>query len=573
MGVAEPPWLAAYRAELLALPQVATCDYVSEVEPGVVCLSVGLAGPRGWLLTVSFEHPRLLNLPKVVLANSHALLAHVNYGGTVCYHDEQSVVIDPSRGPETVALAVSTAVNVLEKSAAQQDVAKLDEFLNEFEGYWASFPRVSSVESFVALDNEVREVIAVINPSWPEQRCLAFVERDGFKQGSYRGLMRFSHCQRTRALYVPLAQPVLPPGPGRKLDATFLRDVLGAIPTKYRPALEGFSSSKGANRRWTYALLSQPRSSGGPSAFAIAIEHKKKGGAFDHRAVVLNVRPLAVQRHGAEHMRPRGGAEGTLATAHVVVIGCGAVGARIAELLALAGVGTLTLFDPEVFTADNVYRHVLGGEHVGQYKVAALTSHLKQRLPSISVHAKPERGQADNLPLDVDAIVLALGEPNQERDFNQRWRDAGGPKPKHMVVSWLEAAGLGGHAVLSTAGQPGCLECAYRGTSGETHARPKMSYLELGQPLAKNLTGCGGSFTPYSALDAAKTAVLAAELVVDALLKRRNRGYLSWRGPSTSPTTTGPRVTEWHQRAGTLTQVELDEAVFACRCPICGAAP
>lgn len=572
--MADPPWLAACRTALLALPQVASCEYgARDEEGGSVCLSVGLSGPRGWLLTVSFQHPRLLSLPAIILANSHALLAHVSYGGTVCYHDQQSVVIDPNRGPESVALAVSTAADVLEKSAAQNDVGDFGEFLDEFEGYWGSLPRVSSVESFVALDDDFREVVAVINPSWPQERCLAFVERDGFKHANYRGLLRFGRFQRARALYVPLTQPVLPPPPGRKLDASFLRDALGAVPSKYRHVLEAFSSSKGSGRRWTYALLSQPRSSGNRSAFAIAIEHRKKGGAFDQRAVVAGVRPLRVERHVAEHMRPRGGAEGTLATAHIVVIGCGAVGSRVAELLALAGIGTLTLFDPEVLSADNVYRHVLGGEHVGLHKVASLASHLKQRLPSIKVHPREELGRVDNLPPNVAAVVLAIGEPNQERDFNQRWRQAPSPKPMHLVVSWLEAAGLGGHALLSTNDESGCIECAYRGASGEAHAGPKVSYLELGQPLAQNLTGCGGSFTPYSALDAAKTAALAAELVVDALLKRRNRGYVSWRGLSTAATKSRLRVTDWYERTGTLTAPELDEALFACRCPICGAAP
>lgn len=572
--MAEPPWVAAYRTALLALPQVTSCDYIAgEEASGSVCLSVGLSGPRGWSLTVRYQHPRLLSLPEIKLANSHALLAHVSYAGTVCYHDQQSVVIDPSRGPDAVAHAVSTAADVLEKSVAQNDAGDFAEFLDEFEGYWGSLPSVSGVESFVALDQAFREVLAVTDPSWPQERCLAFVERDAFKYGQYRGLFRFARLPRARALYIPLSHPVRPPLPGRKLDAALLRDVLDAVPSKHRHTLETFSSSKGPGRRFTYALLSQPRSSGNRSAFAIAIAHKKKGGAFDQRAVVTAIRPLVVERHVADHMRPRGGAEGSLATAHITVIGCGAVGSRVAELLALAGIGTLTLFDPEVLTADNVYRNVLGGEHVGLHKVSSLAAHLKQRLPSITVHPRVELGRFDNLPSAVDAVVLAIGEPNQERLFNQQWREAPSPKPMHLVVTWLEAAGLGGHALLSNSGEAGCLECAYRGASAEMHAGPKVSYLELGQRLAQNLTGCGGSFTPYSALDATKTATLAAELAVDALLKRRNRGYMSWRGLSAAAIANGLRVSDWYRRAAALTAEELDEALFACRCAICGAAP
>ncbi|HCD5518320.1 TPA: hypothetical protein NBZ73_005392, partial [Klebsiella pneumoniae] len=49
-------------------------------------------------------------------------------------------------------------------------------------------------------------------------------------------------------------------------------------------------------------------------------------------------------------------------------------------------------------------------------------------------------------------------------------------------------------------------------------------FIEPGQKISKQLTGCG-AFTPFSALNASKTAMLAYEYAVS-----KKYGYLRWAG-------------------------------------------
>ena len=48
-----------------------------------------------------------------------------------------------------------------------------------------------------------------------------------------------------------------------------------------------------------------------------------------------------------------------LAQAHVAIVGCGAMGAASASLLARAGIGTLTLIDRDFVEPSNLQRQVL----------------------------------------------------------------------------------------------------------------------------------------------------------------------------------------------------------------------
>lgn len=73
-----------------------------------------------------------------------------------------------------------------------------------------------------------------------------------------------------------------------------------------------------------------------------------------------------------------------LRSARVAVIGCGALGAPIAEMLIRGGVYQMTLFDNERIEIGNLTRHTLSISAVGQNKAVCLA----QRLNSLNPHAE-----------------------------------------------------------------------------------------------------------------------------------------------------------------------------------------
>lgn len=80
-----------------------------------------------------------------------------------------------------------------------------------------------------------------------------------------------------------------------------------------------------------------------------------------------------------------------LAAARVAVIGAGGLGAPALTYLAAAGVGEITLFDPDTVDATNLHRQVLFTEaDLGHPKAVAAAEHLHAQSPQVSVRAVVE---------------------------------------------------------------------------------------------------------------------------------------------------------------------------------------
>lgn len=80
-----------------------------------------------------------------------------------------------------------------------------------------------------------------------------------------------------------------------------------------------------------------------------------------------------------------------LAGARVAVIGAGGLGAPALTYLAAAGVGEITLFDPDTVDATNLHRQVLFTEaDLGRSKAVAAAEHLHAQSPQVSVRAVAE---------------------------------------------------------------------------------------------------------------------------------------------------------------------------------------
>ena len=71
--------------------------------------------------------------------------------------------------------------------------------------------------------------------------------------------------------------------------------------------------------------------------------------------------------------------------ARVLLIGAGALGSSVAEMLVRGGVSDLTVFDPQRVEAGNLVRHTLGFDVIGTSKALALAAHLNGANPNARV--------------------------------------------------------------------------------------------------------------------------------------------------------------------------------------------
>lgn len=540
-----------------------TPQRLDDANPGK--LGVRLQGAnRTWELYIRAEEKRLL-MPQVWLAPPRGLLPYVSYEGIVCVNDGQGTSLDIDRRADVVAYTLLEAYDLLEKWAADP-AASRTEFFNELEGYWSHLPKAARGRIRFEVDRTDRLVTAYVDAKDKTKAKTWFLtERNERPPTEFdaKGLAA------QRALYLHLDDVPLPPAHPEVLTA----DYIEAIRVSLSPAqLELWTGMIGPSKngpRPMTLLLSVPRAAGGDSLIGVAFT--ARGGVVDAKFPVV---PLTVRRHTVKYMRERGGASLDLLGKHVAVLGCGAIGSVVADALAAAGVGKLTLVDHDEFSEDNVFRHLLEPLWVDIPKVRALKIRLTQHYPGLEVTAVNDVAQdwIDSKVLaGLDGIVVAFGAPSVERSFARFFRGTGLKQP--IVFTWLEALDLGGHSILTWTDAEGCLDCLYRNDEGEPSLSPRTSYLEPDQAVTRNLTGCASIFVPFGALQARKTGIMAAEHMLGAIGKPGPASYRFWVGEGAAATEAGLKITPWHQIASTVSQTEGTRRVFGRPCKRCRSKP
>lgn len=103
-----------------------------------------------------------------------------------------------------------------------------------------------------------------------------------------------------------------------------------------------------------------------------------------------------------------------LADTRITIVGVGSIGSAAAHALAMAGVGHLSLVDPDRLLWHNVVRHTLDRRDVGRYKVDAVADAITRRWPGTAV--EPLRfdviTDADRMRPLFDVSDVVVGAPD-----------------------------------------------------------------------------------------------------------------------------------------------------------------
>ena len=122
---------------------------------------------------------------------------------------------------------------------------------------------------------------------------------------------------------------------------------------------------------------------------------------------------LKAENWHPDQLATRGRLDQRLASSRVVLIGAGALGSMIGELLVRAGVWDITIIDHDVVLAGNLVRHTLTLDDLGKNKAEALVRRLASISPSVRAVAVPDRfpgGSLDPRVLGADLVIDTTGE-------------------------------------------------------------------------------------------------------------------------------------------------------------------
>lgn len=477
-------------------------------------------------LTQSF--PRVLMQVRVT-PNAWLVWPHVMQADSAClFEDGRPFNASPEDAVQQVMGRVWELVQFA--SPATSDADRKAEFDREIVTYWAqqleSGPTqlllldapATDCELFVLTDARQRPKGAPPSlwMSTDKSALSRLADRVGMLPGKFRQLANGAYFQRLDSL------PDL-----RVPTASGLVDWLSPCCSDHGAGIKAWlETSSGLPERHVVLALPErdgPRNhmaltlrAGGLKKRASPIYGRRAARTAHHHSPPNNINLvrslLQVMSRHAVHSRDAVSAA-RLADKHVVLVGAGSLGSQVAMQLARAGVGRLTLIDPDILNAENLGRHVLGIDDLGRYKVDAMRDRLMRDVPTVEVAAVPswvELSTSDKALQTADLVVVTTADWHSELWL---WRRKLEGPSWPLLQGWSEPHGVAGHVLVAPA------ESTDDGTqlfdaSGvflhpSTNGWPNDGFVDRPQ--------CGGRFIPGGPIGLAAISTLASRVVVETL--------------------------------------------------------
>jgi len=150
-----------------------------------------------------------------------------------------------------------------------------------------------------------------------------------------------------------------------------------------------------------------------------------------------------------------------LATARLVIVGCGATGSAAASLLARSGVGTLRIVDRDYVENSNLQRQTLFDEHDASESVPKAVAAARQ-IARFNSQIVVEPQVADLTPANADEL-LGRAELILDGTDNFETRYLINDYAVKNTAAWIYAAAVGSYAVTMNIlpGETACLACVF----------------------------------------------------------------------------------------------------------------
>lgn len=237
------------------------------------------------------------------------------------------------------------------------------------------------------------------------------------------------------------------------------------------------------------------------------------------RGASTPVRRLSFMDISPEFVHGRSLTFADLSNKRVTLVGCGAIGSQLAVALAKLGAGSaphglLRLIDEEVLGAENLGRHYLGYNRLGQDKAVALREEILRQFPLARIEAVPASVQNAASLFHADLLIDATGDEIVSEYLNAQWLRAGRRVP--VLYVWIKGNGECVQSLWTQAGSGMCFHCL-RLHDPDAHRKERFPILK--EPPTRKVLGCH-AFTPYAISAPLHATALAVDVVCDWLQGR-----------------------------------------------------
>ncbi|NVK73763.1 MAG: ThiF family adenylyltransferase [Oceanospirillaceae bacterium] len=507
-------------------------------------------------IVVSLLHrcvAEITSLPHFFLENyeKSGRLAHVLLSrdpdlkglGSICVNNLDSVSINYECPELAFGESIRRHQDLLTKLLTDSEFNE-SELLREFSANWQNTwlsEQSTKVESLIcACDLKDFDILEIFRPLAganvnPLGQSYVAVSRQYLNSNisNYLSLLvRSKASEYISAFYMSVKQVSLG-FPSNEIELKhWICEVFELLDSDTRSEIESILKSRRSKEFWGVFGIETPS---GVSYFGIRFCCNSKKSFPDNFEKLANwsVEPISLTMLNKEELLFRGGADNTLSRKKVLLVGCGSVGSEAADKLGAAGVGFLSIVDPDYYSPSNIYRHFLDSRWLFEHKSLAVSYQLMSKYPWLEARGY---GQSllnlrdQEILREFDLVIAAIGSPTQERIFQDYVVQNN--INTSVIYTWLEGYGIGGHAVLDVPGSKGCLKCAYVDPeSGRRGLASNLNFLVSDQDVVKNFAGCGEMFIPYGHLSSSQTALVATDLALKYLRgKQTESAKVSWKG-------------------------------------------
>lgn len=220
-------------------------------------------------------------------------------------------------------------------------------------------------------------------------------------------------------------------------------------------------------------------------------------------------------------------------TKSIALIGLGALGSRVAELLAQAGIGSISLCDIDRLSIGNVARHIGGVKDFGDRKTEVVASRILNINPEIRIPVMEEGSASSFAVLDrllgsVDLVVSTVADENVESLINHFAVSHG----KTVLYGRALRRGTIGRIFLVRPRQDACKHCLGIYASRDTKKEKSQNIVAVSEREEDVLLHeCGRPVIAASAVDLSFVASIIARKSLDYLENEdQTENHWIWAG-------------------------------------------